>query len=498
MSTPRFVQIYQSLPDPDKKRFLLFVGSPYFNTREKLVQLADYVRHRTEEEEDWDAGAASAAIFNDSNQQKPLTNLLSDLNRLMEQFLATEALAQQPELMETALAKGMSAIPVPSATKAYLRRKQRMGVSDPLSLHYINRLADQFYFQQTREHSNEELLESQHNLTVYYLTRQLKTWCELLNRSNILSLTYDEQALHLFLQVIEYAGPTLHEYPLAGLYHAIFQWMQEPGSDDWYYRLKGQLFHLLEQIEEEEAKEICAYIQNYCVKRINEGRQEFLQELFNLFRFMLEQELVLDGSVLSQWTYKNIVTVGLRLKAFEETEEFIHTWYQRLPEKDRDNAYYYNLAALHYESHDYAKAKKLLSRVHFTDPVYYLDGHAILLKIYFEEGAEDAIISLNETVRIYLLRLKLLNKQQIQLYRNLFRFTLRLYRLRHNAAHLSAREQHQILNKILLEADAQLQVANRQWLLMQAESTKAFLKVPPPDEEEGDAIEEDDIDESHS
>ena len=50
--------------------------------------------------------------------------------------------------------------------------------------------------------------------------------------------------------------------------------------------------------------------------------------------------------------------------------------------------------------------------MHFTDPVYYLDSHSILLKIYWEEGEDEAIRSLHETVRIYLLRQRSLNNNR--------------------------------------------------------------------------------------
>ncbi|HAE34577.1 MAG: hypothetical protein H6548_08820 [Chitinophagales bacterium] len=489
MASPKAIQTFQSLGADRQKRFLLFVQSPYFNTREKLWQLTDYIRHRTEEEEDWDATGASIFIFGDAQQQKPLTNLLSDLNRLLEQFLSTEALLDHEDLRETALARGMTALSAPRVTQAYLRRKQRLGVQDPLSLHHLNRLADQFHFQQTRQHSNEDLLESQKQLTLFYLTRQLKTWCELLNRRHVLDLPFDPEQLNLFRQILESASDLIDTHATSGMYRAIFIWLSNQESDAWYDRLQADLLDMLAATDADEIREVCAYLQNYFVRRINEGKKRFLQELYNLFQYMLAHDLVLEGQTISQWTYKNIVTVGLRLQYFDTTESFIHEWYSRLPEQDRDNAYYYNLAALHYESRQYDKARKLLQRVHFTDPVYYLDSHCILLKIYWEEGEDEAIRSLHETVRIYLLRQRSLNKQQIQLYRQLFRFTLRLFRLRYTSAHLSATEQQRIYRKIRTDLDLQEEVANRGWLQDQWKLTGGFLKITPSDNEPTEEVE---------
>lgn len=74
MASPKAIQTFQSLGADRQKRFLLFVQSPYFNTREKLWQLTDYIRHRTEEEEDWDATGLpySFLVMHNSKNRSPI------------------------------------------------------------------------------------------------------------------------------------------------------------------------------------------------------------------------------------------------------------------------------------------------------------------------------------------------------------------------------------------------------------------------------------------
>lgn len=80
-----------------------------------------------------------------------------------------------------------------------------------------------------------------------------------------------------------YKNPSIH------LYYSIFQWLNNPADDDWYIGFPEKLIAHLDKLSENNAKEICAYVQNYCVKRINEGKENFLRELFNLFRLMIEK-----------------------------------------------------------------------------------------------------------------------------------------------------------------------------------------------------------------
>lgn len=430
-----------------------------------MIALGDYITE-LQSEEDWDTANAFTVVFGKKKfAPLPLNNVLSDLYKLLERFLRIEAMEQADDLKHAAEVKGILNISAPSVTKAFLRKKEKQDRQDAFGKYQLYKLSDQFHFQQSRKNNNDDLIASQKSFTTHFLQQQLRTWCELLNRSNILSLEFDKNELLKFKIVLNQFEDDLQKNPSIYLYYAIFQWLNNPVDDDWYIDFPEKLIAHLDQLSENNAKEICAYVQNYCVKRINEGKENFLRELFNLFRLMIAKNLITDNNTLSQWTYKNIVTTGLRLKEFEETEQFIHEWYIKLPEAVRDNAYQYNLAVLHYESKQYKRAMQLLNKVHFTDPNYYLDAKCILLKIYFEQEAFEAIHTLKDTVKIYLLREKLLSKNQKQLYKNLFNYTLKLYRLKYESGYLPDEKLQAALQKLTNEIQQNELVANKAWLV---------------------------------
>ena len=469
MANPKVIRALHSLSPAKLNRFSKFLHSPYFNTREKVTVLGDYIAGLSDEN-DWEAAEAYRLIFNEKKfKPLPLNNLLSDLYKLLERFLRIEAMEQAEDLKHAAEVKGIANISAPAVTKAYLRKKEKNEVQDPFGKYQLYKLADQFHFQQTRRNTNDDLIASQKNFTTHFLQQQLRTWCELLNRSNILSLDFDRAELEKFKTVLAQFEHELKNNPRIDLYYALFQWLNNPSDDNWYQGFPEKLIAHLKTLPENNAKEICAYVQNYCVKRINEGKENYLRELFNVFRLMISNNLITDGNTLSQWTYKNIVTTGLRLKEFEVTEQFIHEWYTKLPEAERDNAYQYNLAVLHYESKQYKRAMQLLNKVHFTDPNYYLDAKSILLKIYFEQESFEAIHALKDTVKIYLLRERLLSKNQKLLYKNLFSYTLKLYRLKYESYYLTVEKLQAALRKLIAEIQQNELVANKTWLNMQAE-----------------------------
>lgn len=470
MAIPKVISAIHSLSPSGRRRFDKFVRSPYFNTRTKLLAVHKYI-DGLQNEDDWDPAKAYTAVFHKAGYAPlPLNNVLSDLYKLLERFLRIEAIEQAEDLKHAAEVNGILNISAPSVTKAYLRKKEKQQIQDAFGKYQLYKLYDQYHFQQTRKNNNADLVASQKNFTAHFLQQQLRTWCELLNRNNILSLDFDNRELVKFKTVLRQFEEDLQSNPTVFLYYSIFRWLNNPTDDNWYIGFPEKLIAHMDDLSGNNAREICAYVQNYCVKRINEGREEFLRELFNLFRLMIEKNLITDNNTLSQWTYKNIVTTGLRLREFAETEQFIHDWYIKLPEAVRDNAYQYNLAVLHYESGQYKRAMQLLTKVHFTDPNYYLDAKCILLKIYFEQEAYEAIHSLKDTVKIYLIREKLLSKSQKQLYKNLFNYTLKLYRLKYESAYLPEEKVQGALQKLSSEIQKNALIANKAWLLRELDT----------------------------
>ena len=59
------------------------------------------------------------------------------------------------------------------------------------------------------------------------------------------------------------------------MYWAIFIWLSNQESDAWYDRLQADLLDMLAATDADEIREVCAYLQNYFVRRINEGKKRF-------------------------------------------------------------------------------------------------------------------------------------------------------------------------------------------------------------------------------
>lgn len=473
MANPKLIILYHQLKPSERMRLKDLVHSPFFNKRQKLKTLYGYIENNHNDEDAiWDKKKAFRSVFqHEPFNELVLNNLLSDLYKLGEMYLVNIQMEKDQELKDIALMQSFIQTGVRNNVAGFLNKKKNITNSEKETTkdfygnYKLNLLADQYHFQRTRKTNNTFILNGQKQLDLFFVCSQLKMWCELLNRSHVLSFEFDKKQLHRFEKILKEYLTDYREHPYVSLYYPVFEWMKNQKSDDWYKGYLEKLVNNVHKLPPDEGKEICNYIQNYCVKRINEGNSDFLHELFEVFKLMLKTNLALEGFYLPQWTYKNIVTVGVRLKEFEWTEEFIHAYYSKLAPAESDNAYYYNLAVLHYESKKKDAAMQLLNKVQFTDPNYYLDAKCILLKIYFDNEHDEAFYSLRDSVKIYLLREKLLSKNQKLFYKNLFVFANKIFKLKYENVHLKKNEMSKTVEKLSKEITSNIYVANKQWLL---------------------------------
>ena len=161
---------------------------------------------------------------------------------------------------------------------------------------------------------------------------------------------------------------------------------------------------------------------------------------------------------LTQWSYINIVTAGIRLREFEWTEQFIRTYREQLDPEVRDNVYAYNLATLYFEQGHFARALQSLQDVEFSDAFYHMAAKLIQLKSYYELDETEAFFSLIEASRKYIRRNRQLSDYQKQSNTNFLKLVSRLFNFRLRGV------QPPQLEQLARELDSNKPFANKGWL----------------------------------
>jgi hypothetical protein len=208
----------------------------------------------------------------------------------------------------------------------------------------------------------------------------------------------------------------------------------------------------------EEVKDIYQYIKNYCIKKINEGNAGYTRKLFELYNIILSNRRMMYHDYFSQWEFKNLVTISLRLNEKKWCNDFIKKYINYLVPSERVNAFNYNMAYWYWYEKKYHLSLKLLQKVEFTDVVYQLDSRAVILKIYYETDDYESLYYHLSAFRAFLRRnIAVAENLRVQ-YSNLIRYTSKI--ARHGLKESKLRE-------IKKELMGEKKVADKGWLEMQ-------------------------------
>ncbi|HNL39248.1 MAG TPA: hypothetical protein PKH43_08940, partial [Saprospiraceae bacterium] len=245
--------------------------------------------------------------------------------------------------------------------------------------------------------------------------------------------------------------------PVVALYHLGHRMLTHPEEADLPDQFRQSLAEVLPGLPREAAKGLLLLAINHNIRRINQGHREAVRSVLGFYLLGLEQKLLQDErGILSRFTYNNVLMTFVAIGEWEQAAAFLEDYRSQLPPDERDNLYRYNLAIYRFRRGDYDGALELLRDVSFPDPMYNLESRKMLLKIFFEQEAFDALESLLDNLMTWLRRHGELGYHR-EMYRNLARYTARLLRLPDND-----REGRGKLAQKVRETPL---VAEREWLL---------------------------------
>ncbi len=429
----------------DFRLFNDFLLSPYFNKQEVLIRFFHYLKkHHPHYEHDTLSKQQLFKIFfpRQKFDDKKIRYLTTDLTRLVEKYLSIENLqhddfaSSNHLLKENARRENFEEFNRQFNVLKLNERHAKIKDGDFFLHHFLNEfhyINFAFTRQNRKQQSNmEQVLK---HLDLFYLHRKLQLLCETVNVKTLLAKDYKVFMQNELIDALQHHAYS--QVPVIQIYLTVYKSLTENESELYFEKLSSQLKMYEENVSPQELFELYQYLMNYCIRKINTGYQEYLQKLFQIYKTVLANKVIMQNDVLSQWDFKNITTIALRLKEFVWTKKFIDEYQYYINKHEQHNAVIYNTANLYFQKGEFSKALKLLRDVVFTDLVYQLDTRAMLLKIYFETDDEEAMQYHATAFKTFLKRNKLVSKTHKVIYLNLVKYTLRLMRYSSNVKKLS-------------------------------------------------------------
>ncbi|NRB65012.1 MAG: hypothetical protein HRU40_18655 [Saprospiraceae bacterium] len=489
MEQSKIVQYLSNLDRKDLEKFVQFVASPYFNQHEPtrnllLLIIKEKSRKKPRLQKEF---IFSKLYPNSVYDEQKLYNIMSNLKKLLNRFLAQlqfEMTPLQEELHTVTWAYDKNHFSFFTNRAKHLGKQLEKAPYKNQDYYYsnyrLNSMMGYYRVQYIDRSKSNELKSMLDYLDKYYILEKLRNSCHLAANRMLMNTQYNFSLLDNVLDYIEQNVAQFASEPSIVLYYTIINTLRKDETERHYQDLRKILeedYHLLNASEQQD---LYSFTYNYCIRKINQGKNEYQQELFELYKQGLKSGILLTQGVINEWDYKNITTLGCGLQEFEWTESFINTYKAHLPEHQRENAYNYNLANLFYNKKQFDKTIRTLNQVQFTDIKYHLNTTFLLLRTFYAKQDTEALLSLIETFRVYIIRNKKITTEQKKGYTNFLRFAKRLVLIRHKEDVFSKSDLQSQLQKLIAHIRETENVINRQWLLKESgfeevEETQSIL-----------------------
>jgi hypothetical protein len=394
---------------------------------------------------------------NESYNNLKMNNLISDTYQLLCNFLAYENFQRSQQfsnlcLMDELYQKGLYKNVEQEARK--FEQEQVKSTIRDADFYYDKYLfykqKDALFLSKPNRTADVNLQLKNDYLDLFYFAMKLKIACDMTSRNTVIQANYQSPFLDELQLRYENKPEKYGKIPAITVYYQVSQMLLNADESKYYYQLRTHLAENVAQFSNKELRTFYDYVRNYCIRKINDGETAYYQEILSLYQFLLDKKIIFQNGHLTEWDYKNITTVGLRLETYDWTEKFIIDYKNSLPESVRENAFIYNLASFYYEKNEYKKSLQSLHEVRFTDTTYHLGAKVIQLKSYYELKETEPFYALTDAFQIFVKRNRQLSDYRKTAYLNLLKITKRIYKLREQEGIITNsvwQNRYRILNK---------------------------------------------------
>lgn len=404
------------------KAFKASIGQIF--KHEKHLQLLELLEpaFKKKQFEQLDRTKLCITLFNNTAKaENHLRVIIHQLTKLLESFLLTKELEQQP-IYKNHLLRNI-----------YIKRGLHKRFERQVKKHYAgleeNKGLDTYYDQYLLASDHCKYLQISHSrkvqetpienamqqLDYYYLTHRYQLLIENLSLQALSQQPTRPTELKLLLQLGEQLNPTA-ENPLLTLYQTTITLFTNAAAKD-FQQLQEQLEQFKDQIPKRELEQLYTYLINFYIRTSRYGERQY-DKVFELYQAMVDYDLLAIETYLPEGKFKNIVTLGCQFQQFAWTEQFIEEYKNRIEPQKRASVYHFNMGAFFFYQKQFETAQRHLIKVENLDIYYMVDVRSLLIRIFYETDQLFATEQYLRSFRDFIRKNKLLKKDFKQAYLN--------------------------------------------------------------------------------
>lgn len=466
MLKSKLIEILKTISFKDLNRLDAYLHLPIYNKNEKVLDLYNIIKqeypsynNNTVLEKE---NIIKQLFPSQQKQDAALRVVMSQLTKLVEDFFTIDCLQEDFEqykseiYLKSLVKKGLNGLFRKELDEAIKKSTEQKEQIIPNFLHQHELTKQSFNYNVINNNRLQEsgLQQVLDTLDVLYIASKLKYACAALNRQDVLGEKFNFTLIDEILLLLQ-QRPDL-ENNFITIYKNILNLLKS-GDETYYKKIKQLISKNSDILSDDDKRDIYAWLTNYCTKKIKSGQDKYLHEIFDLYKVMLAEQMLMVDNFFMPNHYKNIVITALKLKEYDWTQDFIYRYATKLPLDIRETVFNYTLAALHFDRKEYNEALLCLMKINPIDPYYGLNYRALLCKTYYELSEFMALNANLESFRVFVLREKQLSEYNNLSYKNFINVLKRLIRCKE--------KKKKTADNLLTEMSSMEPLVHKQWLL---------------------------------
>jgi len=386
----KLYEVIDSLENKEIRQLRKFLRSPFFNYSQPIQTLFDtliHYRKRRKKESD------QVVIFNkiypeEAYNDLKLRGIMSDLLALIEEYWIIATRRSDPVKSKLLISEIYRKRNLEKSYNSTIKKTQQLlQAQDYRNADYYNWLLtiqmEQMKFRSVTQRTEDLFLQEISDTNdVLYLIQKLQAACAQLSHQLITRREYD---LGLLAPLLSEIGKEKYlKIPAISIYYNCFKFLTEPKEISFFDSFKKILARHRSQFTIEDLAAPYRLATNYCTRKLNEGKTEYYEDSWNLYREGLSEGILTVNNQIPRFTFANAVAAALRLEKFAWAENFIKENAHLLEDTFRDQTISFNLARVAYIKNDFSKALELLHQTEYNDLMNNMISKIMLIKIYTE------------------------------------------------------------------------------------------------------------------
>ena len=422
MKDTRLLKLIRTFTKEELKSFEKYLQSPFLRPARDTTGLYDYIikfypdydTPRLEKERVFEK------IFKgESYNEKKLQNLIFDLTKAAEDYLALSNVLKDENELLLNLSKGYlkkNLTDESNRVNKIIEKKLIPGFSTRKD--YVSKFRRLSYLKGnyfTEANDFENLIESKKRYFEASAVQFIIDYTHIIGTVIPALDTYGKNIKGEFIETImqsfdlEKIMKALEKSDLKSkhlilLHYYLLKTNLEKNNPEYYYLLRDVFYELLPDFDREEKCMIFNDLVNFCVQNYERDSGVFKKEIFEVYKKMLENKAysLSENEYMQVMIYRNIVLSSITLRELKWLEHYIENYTDCLHPEYRKDLKNLSYANLYYIKKEYETALSWASKINHEFFLFKFDLKNMLLIIYYELDYFESAFSLVDSYKHYL------------------------------------------------------------------------------------------------